>query len=164
MGRPLRCTRGIAEEAVEAKLHAGAGRRGEKRGRTRGECEVRGQVGKEGARDLTGAENHRDGHGLGDSSTEPAWARVSEDVGRLPKLAGWREGEGHKHCGEVASLRRGRGIHLSWETEDREGLSTCPLRYFLSPFLDPDKRAGAPGAPGTPKPHPPTPPATESLI
>lgn len=78
--------------------------------------EVWGEAGKEGERDLTGVENHREGHGRGDSSTEPAWAGVSEDGGRLLKLAGWRGGEGHKHCREVASLRRGRGIHLSWGT------------------------------------------------
>lgn len=62
-----------------------------------------------GERDLTGLENRREGHGLGGSPTEPAWARVSEDAGRLGK-----EREGHKHCREVASRRRGRGIHLSW--------------------------------------------------
>lgn len=123
--------------------------------------EVWGEAGKEGERDLTGLENRREGHGRGDSSAEPAWAGVSGDGGRLLKLAGWRGGEGHKHCREVASLRRGRGIHLSWGTEGREGLSTCPLRHFLSPFLDPGHRAGAPGRPGHPRPH--SPPPTESL-
>lgn len=94
------------------------------------------------------------GHRLSDSSMEPAWDRVSGDVGRLLKLEGWWKGEGRKHRREVSSLPRGRGIHLSSETEDREGLSTCPLWYFLSPFPDPDNGVGAPGGPRRPEPHP----------
>ena len=105
-------------EAAEAKLHAAAGRRG-----------------REAKKDDSGLgwgrrENQMKGHGFSDFWMEPAWGRVSGDGGRLLKRAGWWEGEGHKHCREVSSLRRGHGIHLSSGTADREGLSTCPLWYF----------------------------------
>ena len=69
----------------------------------------------------------------------------------LLKLAGWWKEEDHRHGREVSSLRRGRGIHLSPETEQREGVSTCPLPVLssLPSVLNRGTQGGERGSPGT---------------
>lgn len=62
----------------------------------------------------------------------------------LLKLAGWWEGEDHKHGREVSSLRRGRGIHLSSGTSKMlsSGLVSAGAAARASP--------GAPSSARTP--------------
>lgn len=105
-------------------------------------------MGKKDELDHTRMKNQMKGHRLSNSSMEPAWDRVSGDVGRLLKLAGWWKGEGRKHCREVSSLPRGRGIHLSSETSKMlsSGLVSAGAAARASPGAPSSARPSRAGA------------------